>query len=243
MSDQHLAKFPRAIFVTGTDTDCGKTFVSSALISALRDQGYGVVGMKPVASGSDRINGSLVNGDVESLKRQANIFLPDRIINPFIYEPAISPHFAAELTNEPINLDIIVDAYHQCLDAADIVIVEGAGGWRVPLGNDLDISILVQTLNLPVLLVSGLKLGTINHTLLTAEAIENDGVELIAWVANLIDPNYENVDATVKHLNNRMNAPCLAQFPWYDPGDESALTVNQAASVIDLTRLSARRSD
>ena len=122
-------KLPKALFVTGTDTDCGKTLIASALIHAYRDLGLRVVGMKPVASGSLRRDGQLVNEDVESLKSAANVSLPAEVINPYIFEPAISPHFAAAEANVTISLTTILDAFEACRAAADIVIVEGAGGW------------------------------------------------------------------------------------------------------------------
>ena len=229
MSESLAANIPSAIFVTGTDTDCGKTFVSCALMRRLARGGLRVVGMKPVASGSEMQDGKLINPDVEALKQHSNVSLPDRTINPYIFEPAVSPHFAAAQAGEQIHLDKITAAFDKCRDAADIVIVEGAGGWRVPLGDKLDMSVLVKSLKLPVLLVSGLKLGTINHTLLSAESIVKDGVDLIAWAANLIDADYGNIEQTVEHLRVRIPAPLIARF---DRGNPTS-----AAELINLEQL------
>lgn len=206
--------FPKAIFITGTDTDCGKTFAASSFICAFKNLGLRVAGMKPVASGSERADGQLVNSDVQALKRHANVRLPERIINPYIFAPPISPHFAAAEQGVKIDIGKISDAFEQCCNAADIVIVEGAGGWRVPLAADLDVSSMVKTLSLPVILVSGVKLGCINHTLLSAEGIKADGVDLIGWAANVIDPTYKNVAATIEHIAAHIEPPLTAQFDW-----------------------------
>lgn len=175
--------------------------------------------MKPVASGSDKMDGVLVNQDVQSLKRHVNVDLPDKVINPYIFEDPISPHFAAAKSGVAIDPARISRAFNLCTEAADIVIVEGAGGWRVPLVGDFYISSLVQKLNIPVVLVSGLKLGCINHTLLTAQAIQNDGIELLAWAANSIDPGYRNKAETIELLRNGIKAPLIAEIDWQSGAD------------------------
>lgn len=223
---------PKALFVTGTDTDCGKTLVASALIHAYRNQGFSVVGMKPVASGSTLRHGELANGDVESLRRASNVDLPAGIVNPYIFEPAISPHFAAAEAGIEIDRQRILDAFAACQAAADIVVVEGAGGWRVPLGTGLDIASLAKSMDIPVLMVTGLKLGCINHTLLTFEDIQAKGCKMVAWVANLIDKDYRFVEQTISTIQSGTVAPLLAQIPWSPQAEPENL-----ATAIDLEQL------
>ena len=225
---------PKALFVTGTDTDCGKTLVASALIHAYRKEGYRVVGMKPVASGSGWHNGELVNEDVEALKLASNVELPAEIVNPYIFEPAISPHFAAAQAGIEIDQGRILKAFAACQAAADVVVVEGAGGWRVPLGNHLDIASLARSMDIPVLMVTGLKLGCINHTLLSFEDIRAKGCDLVAWVANLIDKDYQFVDQTIATIQSKSDTRLLAQIPWSPEGNAENL-----ATAIDLGQLAS----
>ena len=225
-------KLPPALFITGTDTDCGKTHVASALISAYKSQGLRVTGFKPVASGSKSVDGRLINHDVESLTAHANVQLPAEVINPYIFEPPISPHFAAEQSGVEIELKTITDAYQECQKAADIVIVEGAGGWRVPLSPSLDIAGLAAALNIPVVVVCGLRLGCINHMLLTVKDINSQGTPICAWVANQIDPQYKNVEDTLATIKQSVSAPLLAKLSHQDRPDPSV-----AAHSIDLAQI------
>lgn len=228
----------KAFFITGTDTDCGKTLVSSALLCAFAQRGLRVIGMKPVASGSEIEAGCLVNRDVVALQTYANVALPNDIINPYIFQPAISPHFAAAESGVAITLERIENSFRQCCQAADIVIVEGAGGWRVPLGPNFFISDLAKALNLPVIIVSGLTLGCINHTLLSAEAICNDQLELVGWVANAVDPHYANIRQTVETLQQQLQAPLLAHFDWQiDPNPEKLAALLDVEPLLALPRL------
>ena len=233
MSDAPSA-LPRGLFITGTDTDCGKTLIASAVIHAYRRLGLRVVGMKPVASGSAMHNGVLVNNDVESLTSAANVELPADIVNPYIFEPAISPHFAAADKGVRIEKERILSAFKQCQEAADIVIVEGAGGWRVPLGDGLDIATLAKAMDLPVLMVTGLRLGCINHTLLTFDDIQAKGCQIAGWVANLIDENYGFIDQTITSIQSEAPAALLARVPWLEDPDAEKL-----ASAIDLKQLAS----
>ena len=225
---------PRALFITGTDTDCGKTLIASAVIYAYRRLGLRVVGMKPVASGSVKHNGVLINHDVESLTRASNVDLPADIVNPYIFEPAISPHFAAAEMGVRIEKERILSAFKVCQEAADIVIVEGAGGWRVPLGDGLDIASLAKTMDLPVLMVTGLRLGCINHTLLTFDDIQAKGCQVAGWVANLVDKNYGFINETIASIQSEAPAALLASVPWLEEPDAEKL-----AAAIDLTQLAS----
>lgn len=225
---------PTSVFITGTDTDCGKTHVACALMSAYKSQGLRVIGFKPVASGSQEVAGKLINEDVERLTAHANVQLPVEVVNPYIFEPPISPHFAAAQAGEEIELEKIVNAYEECRKAADIVIVEGAGGWRVPLSPTLDIAALATTLNIPTVVVCGLRLGCINHMLLTINDIRRQGAEISAWVANQIDPHYANIEATVKTITQATSIPLLANLDFQSRPEPSA-----AAQSIDLAQFAA----
>ena len=227
-----ISRLPRALFVTGTDTDCGKTLVASAVIHAYRNLGFSVLGMKPVASGSTMRDGHLVNDDVVSLINAANVSGPPEIVNPYIFEPAISPHFAARQSGIEISKEKILEAFNACQALADIVIVEGAGGWRVPLGEQLDIAGLASALDIPILIVSGLRLGCINHTILTCNDIRATGCKTIGWVANLIDKNYDLVAPTIATIQAAVEIPLVANIPW-----KTEQSAAQVASAIDLAQL------
>lgn len=203
-----------AYFVTGTDTGVGKTFISSMLVRQFALQGLRSVGMKPVASGCDRLDGQLVSEDVTQLLAASNINLPLSDINPYTFEPAIAPHIAARQAGVSIDLDHIVAAYKRLQAQADVVIVEGAGGFYVPLDEQYDMADLATRLGLPVILVVGMRLGCINHTLLTAKAIQQRGLTLAGWVANQIDPGMAMLEENLQTLRQRMPGEYLGFVPW-----------------------------
>jgi dethiobiotin synthetase len=196
----------KGLFVTGTDTGVGKTRVSVALIHALRARGLRVAGMKPVAAGHDR--GEL-NEDVMALQQAANVIADIRDVNPYAFEPAIAPHIAAQQAGVRIELGVIAEAFARLAAAADVVVVEGAGGWRVPLNEDEDMADLAQRLGLSVVLVVGLRLGCLNHALLTAESIAQRQLPWVGWVGNQIDPTMSFPTENVTALQARLPAPCL----------------------------------
>ncbi|MBW8371844.1 MAG: dethiobiotin synthase [Thiobacillus sp.] len=196
----------RGLFVTGTDTGVGKTRVAVALIHALRAQGLRVAAMKPVSAGS--APGGL-NEDVEVLLQAANVAADIRDVNPYAFAPAIAPHIAAQQAGRRIELDVIAAAYSRLAAAADVVVVEGAGGWRVPLNDREDMADLAQRLDLPVVLVVGLRLGCLNHALLTAESIANRHVPWAGWVANHVDPGMDCQAENIAALRARLPSPCL----------------------------------
>jgi len=206
----------RGIFITGTDTGVGKTLVAAALMRRLRQAGLRVQGMKPVASGCARAGPRLINVDAATLQREASLPLDMEIVNPCAFEPAIAPHIAAREAKSPIELAPIIEAYQALASTADVVIVEGAGGWRVPLWPRGFLSDLPSALGLEVVLVVGLRLGCLNHARLTAEAIERDGLSLTGWVGNLIDPGFERRDENVATLAQLLVAPCLGILPLLD---------------------------
>jgi dethiobiotin synthetase len=194
----------QAFFITGTDTGVGKTYVACKLIQQYVAQGYKVVGMKPVAAGEDFVNGEWVNDDVLKLEAVSNVKAPRALTNPYSFKQAIAPHIAAELAGVEIDLDKIKRAFDELSQLADIVIVEGAGGFLVPINHQKTLANLAVICNIPLILVVGIKLGCINHTLLTIEAIKAQNCEFYGWVANPIDSNMqfynENVLTIVKML-------------------------------------------
>ena len=197
----------KACFVTGTDTGVGKTLVSAGLIRLFSEVGIKVAGMKPVASGCELTDQGLRNEDAIMIMRESNVELDYELINPYAFEPPVSPHFAANESDQEIKLDHIVDQFTVISAQADMVIVEGVGGWQVPLSDDQDVSDLAEKLNLPVVLVVGLRLGCINHALLSAEAIRQKGLSLIACVASLIDEDYQRQDETLETIEKRLGIP------------------------------------
>jgi len=196
----------RGLFVTGTDTGVGKTRVAVALIHALRAQGLRVAAMKPVAAGS--ATGAL-NEDVVALIQATNVEAAVRDVNPYAFERPIAPHLAAQLAGVRIELSVIVEAYSRLAAAADVVVVEGAGGWRVPLNEREDMADLAQALGLPIVLVVGLRLGCLNHALLTAESIAHRRLPWAGWVGNSIDPAMAQQASNLTALRERLPVPCL----------------------------------
>jgi dethiobiotin synthetase len=201
------------VFVTGTDTDCGKTAICLGLMAAWQAQGSRVLGMKPVASGCVPGTDGLRHADALRLLEQGSSAAPYGLVNPYALEPAIAPHIAAGLVGVDIGLERITIAYRALAAEADRVVVEGVGGWRVPLNTNLFVGDIPKALGLPVLLVVGLRLGCLNHALLTAEAIRGHGCILAGWVGNTIDPAMQALDANVATLAALMRAPCIGIVP------------------------------
>ncbi|AFI85797.1 dethiobiotin synthase [Methylophaga nitratireducenticrescens] len=200
------------IFVTGTDTEVGKTRISVGLIKVLQQQGLRVAAMKPVASGCEWQDGQLQNEDALALSQQADIKLPYSQVNPYAFEPAIAPHLAAEQVGETISLTVIESHFAAMQLQADTVVVEGAGGWLVPLNDQQTIADLAKALNLTVVLVVAIKLGCINHALLTVQGITDSGLTLVGWVANdFLDDSQST--AIIQSLKQRIAAPCLGIVP------------------------------
>jgi dethiobiotin synthetase len=195
-----------AWFVTGTDTEIGKTFVACALLHALRRAGLSAVAMKPVAAGFDA---SGRNDDVENLLAASSLQPPRESVNPYGFKAAIAPHIAAEEEGRRIELPHIVATFAQLQALADAVVVEGVGGFCVPLGRAYDTADLAAALQLPVILVVGMRLGCINHALLTQQAIATRGLTLAGWVANRIDPEMSRFSENLAALQERLAAPLL----------------------------------
>lgn len=200
----------QAWFVTGTDTGIGKTLVSCALLRAFAAKGLRAVGMKPVAAGT-RQDGS--NEDVELLRAAGNVMADRELVNPCLLREAVAPHIAAKHENVAIDLAHIARCFGQLRDQADVVVVEGVGGFRVPLNDSQDSADLACRLALPAILVVGLRLGCINHALLTEEAIRARGLRLAGWVASQVDPQMASVGENVEAIRARIAAPLLGFIP------------------------------
>lgn len=204
----------RAFFIAGTDTDAGKTTVASALLACARQRGYSTLACKPVASGSELTPQGLRNADALALAAQCSIQVPYPQLNPHAFAPAIAPHLAARDAGQELSVAGLQADVQQILDyRAQLTLVEGAGGWRVPLNTRHSLADLAIALQLPVILVVGMRLGCINHALLSAEAILRDGLPLAGWVANHIDPKMPRLQDNLDSLQTLMPAPCLAQLP------------------------------
>jgi dethiobiotin synthetase len=227
-------------FVTGTDTGVGKTLVSCALLRALARRGLRVAGMKPVAAGAERVLGKLVNDDVIALRAAGNVSAPEDLLNPYCLAPPIAPHIAAVEAGVQIDLERLERAYVGLAALADCVVVEGAGGFRVPLGREFDTRDLAVRLGVPVILVVGMRLGCLNHALLTADSIAVAGLELAGWIANHIDAHMARADENVATLTERLAAPLLARIAHCGTNDPA----RAACKIdIDLLRLPAKSDE
>jgi dethiobiotin synthetase len=221
------------IFVTGTDTGVGKTLVASALLRAFALSGLRAVGMKPVATGCRLDAHDRANEDVAALTAASNISVPIDLINPYCFEPAIAPHLAAQQAGSSISLTRIRQCYLSLASRADRVVVEGAGGLLVPLSPREDWGDLVRFLDLSVVLVVGMRLGCLNHALLTAEAIRSRGLPFAGWVANRIDSAMPFFEDNLETLRQKLAAPLIAIVP-FAPGSA------RACAAMNLGLLAAR---
>lgn len=218
-----------AYFITGTDTDAGKTLISAGLLALARRQGLTTLGLKPVASGSEPTPAGLRNADALALQAQSVPDVDYQDVNPFAFAPAIAPHLAARRARVELRLDDLAARLRPMLALPrDLTLVEGAGGWRVPLNDDEELSGLAARLRLPVILVVGLRLGCISHARLTAEAILADGLRLAGWAGSLVDPAFAADDALYRDnlatLERHLPAACLGVVPRLSAAGPAALT-------------------
>lgn len=227
------AENPRAFFVTGTDTGVGKSRVAATLLAAARASGLSTAAFKPVASGCEEQDGLLRNEDALLLAQYCTLPLSYEQINPVALRLAIAPHLAAASEGRTLRLDRLVGfARGLLMQRADVTLVEGAGGWRVPLNSREFLSGPPAALNMPVILVVGVRLGCINHALLTAEAIHGDGLQLAGWVANHLHADMPAAHDNIATLRDALPAPCLGELPW-----APAETPEDSAQRLDLVRL------
>ncbi len=216
----------RGIFVTGTDTDVGKTLIAAALVRCHNAAGMRCVGMKPVAAGAtwQPATQSWHNEDVAALRAASPIAVLPELQCPYLFEPAIAPHVAAREAGVPIDQWHIVDCFQRLQDSTGnaTVVVEGAGGWMVPTDDHhRTLADLAVALHLPIVMVVGLRLGCISHALLTERAIAACGLKLVGWVGNMVDPGMDHLEHTIDTLRQCLPAPCLGLVPWL-PGADSA---------------------
>jgi dethiobiotin synthetase len=239
MPPANSAPGTHGVFLTGTDTGVGKTFVAVALLRALAAQGVCAAGMKPVAAGV--LPGAACNADVEALALADGLPLALRDRNPYAFAPAIAPHLAAAEAGSRIELEVIAAAWQRVRAAAAAVVVEGAGGVMVPLDERHDMLDIAVRLDLPVLLVVGLRLGCINHALLSAQAVRARGLRLVGWVANELDPAMLRIEANIESIGARIGMPPAAILRWNMTEIDASTALDKLAHAILSTLLDERR--
>jgi dethiobiotin synthetase len=224
----------RAVYVTGTDTGVGKTLVATALVRAMNEAGHRVRGLKPVASGATRTANGLRNDDALALQAEGRPPASYELVNPYCFEPPIAPHLAAREAGVAISLDGLLDWYARASEGCDWTVIEGAGGWRVPLHPDGYMSDLPEALRVPVLLVVGLRLGCLNHARLTFEAIRDRGrAPFAGWVANCIDADFARPEENLATLEGLLDCAPLAVIRTMAPPDIGNATRVLARTALD----------
>lgn len=219
---------PQSYFVTGTDTGIGKTIVSCALLSAYSARDNVVIGMKPVVTG--RVCGEWA--DVKAIVAASSVAAPREWVNPYAFIPPISPHLAAKEAGIEIDIEVIRQACSNLQKISDVVVVEGVGGIMVPLNDRNDVADMAYALDLPVILVVGMRLGCLNHALITAKIIQTSGLKLAGWVANQIDPQMNSFDENLHTLKERLNCPLLGVLPF-----ERNVSTKNFSTLLDITKL------
>ena len=219
-------------FITGTDTGVGKTWFTVAFMAALKRRGLNVMGMKPIATGAEKIKDRLINEDAKLIMQNCSQTVSYDLINPFVFELPSAPQFAAKHEGVVIDLDQIIKNYHLLKSMCDVLVVEGVGGWRVPVTDKCSLSDLVSKLDLSVILVVGMRLGCINHAILTAEAINADGLNLCGWVSNNLDRVYSNSEETIKTLKKRLDCPHIGNLLYNSDFDPDKLSTEISLSFI-----------
>ncbi|MBF0470500.1 MAG: dethiobiotin synthase [Gammaproteobacteria bacterium] len=207
----------RGVLVTGTDTGVGKSVVAATLLYALKLRRFRACGMKPVASGCEEGEDGLRNGDAQLLLTQSSHPVAYDRVNRYRFAPAIAPHIAAQQVGVTISVESIVADYHRMAAEVEWVVVEGVGGWRVPLNDNETVADLAQALALPLVVVVGIRLGAINHALLTLQAIAADGMTVAGWVASVVDPQMAEISGNVEAIAARTAVPHLGTIPYLQP--------------------------
>ena len=217
-------------FVTGTDTDVGKTLVSAAFLKKTVDDGYTSLGLKPIAAGAEIIDGELKNEDALLLQAYSSVKLSYSQVNPVVFEEAIAPHIAAEKHQKNVTISQLEGFMRGALmNSANLKLVEGAGGWLVPVNRREPLSLLPKKLGTDVVMVVGMKLGCISHAMLTAAAIANDGLKLVGWVANTLQTDMPYFDENLITLKQIINAPCLGVVPNLSQLNEEQARIEEAS--------------
>lgn len=207
----------KAFFITGTDTNVGKTWASIALMNYYKRQGLSVMGFKPVAAGCDWVDGQLKNEDAMLLQENSSLPLDYEKINPFAFEAPVSPHIAAG--DVSVNLGSIVQIFCELEKKVDVVVVEGAGGWLAPLNHEQDVADLAIALQIPVIMVVAIRLGCINHARLTFQAIQQSGVSCRGWLAMCVDPEMLRQTENIETIKNNISVPLLGVLPYVENVD------------------------
>lgn len=221
------------LFITGTDTEIGKTVITCSLIHALQNTGHSVAAAKPLASGAYETANGLRNEDAVALQQAQQSNLSYQDINPILFPQAIAPHIAADIEQQPLSVELLTSAMQPFLGAeADYHIIEGVGGWLVPLNQQQMMSDFVSALRCQVILVVGVRLGCLNHALLTYEGIKQSGLDVIAWVANCCDPQAEYIEENIQTLQQQFPAPLLGVVPYQATVDSVSM-----AQYLDITLL------
>lgn len=234
MLKNNLHRGKKAYFITGTDTGVGKTLVACALLQAFVNQGNNAVGMKPVAAGCVETPAGLYCEDVENLRAAGNVVASRELVNPYALISPVAPHIAAEQAGVEISLEQIDSSFRHLREMADVTVVEGVGGFVVPLNSRQDTADMAEMLGLSVILVVGMRLGCINHALLTAQAIRHKNLRLAAWVANRIDPDMDAFDENLHALETRLSAPLLGIIPY-----QAEVNLAAASGLMDLNILNS----
>jgi len=211
-------------FITGTDTDVGKTICTAALLHKAKLASKSTLGLKPLAAGCEETEQGLRNSDALALMAQSTEQLPYDKVNPVALKEAIAPHIAAERLNKPLSAARLVGYLRGVLmiNRAEFICIEGAGGWRVPLNAKETLAEVPKDLKLPVIVVVGMKLGCINHAMLTMEAIHRDGLNVVGWIANRIDNDMDAYQENLDSLKKQIRVPCLGEVPYLtDPSVEA----------------------
>lgn len=220
-------------FITGTDTGVGKTTVTLGLMLALQQQGHRVAAMKPVAAGCEETPAGLRNEDALRLQQASSVVLDYDLVNPCAFAPPIAPHVGAKTAGETIDIDNLINKYKEISRQAECVLVEGAGGWLVPLNTQQTLADLARALGLKVILVVGLRLGCLNHALLTAESIQAHGCGLAGWVANRLPGEMAAVNSNIEALKARLACPYLGCVPLLDRLHATAVAAHLSVSVLN----------
>jgi dethiobiotin synthetase len=223
---------PRDVFIAGTDTGIGKTHTACALLHALREAGHDAVGMKPVASGCQSTPAGLRNEDALALQAAGPAHVPYAAINPVSLREPLSPHLAAMRDGVTVTLPPLTEAFERLREHHAPVVVEGVGGWMVPLAPGLLAPALAQAWRLPVILVVGLRLGCLNHAMLSARAIVDDGCELVGWIGNAIDPQMAAREDNLATLREQLPAPCLGVLAHGEPPAVAAARLGDAVRAL-----------